>query len=143
MALYLISYDIASKDADEYEALWAHLKKIKAVKILYSEWLTIDEANQASAIYNQLTPFFKQADRMLVQELGMNSAGTSYLSATITLESGSLTLAFDLGADFSISQPCSCPRGAVAPYSPLATLAQRVFLGPSKTLSSAYPVTAS
>jgi len=73
MALYLISYDINEKDKDEYEALWAKLRQMKAVKILYSEWLIADEEDRASAIYNQIAPLTKKADRLLVHEIGMTA----------------------------------------------------------------------
>ena len=74
MALYLISYDIAEKDASEYQGLWDHLRKIGAAKILYSEWLVIGDAGQAAAIYDNIAPLIRQADRLLVQELGQDSA---------------------------------------------------------------------
>jgi len=74
MALYLISYDISQKDAAEYQPLWDLLKKIGAVKILYSEWLVPDEADKAVEIYNKIAPLTKQADRLLVQEIGMNAS---------------------------------------------------------------------
>lgn len=74
MALYLISYDISMKDAAEYQPLWDHLKKIGAVKILYSEWLVAGEGNQAGPIYNEIAPLTRVSDRLLVQELGGNAA---------------------------------------------------------------------
>ena len=74
MALYLISYDISMKDAAEYQTLWDHLKKIGAVKILYSEWLVSGGVNQAAAIYNEIAPLTKLPDRLLVQEITQNAA---------------------------------------------------------------------
>lgn len=74
MALYLISYDINEKDAFEYDRLWEALRNMKAVKILYSEWLKIADAGEASDIYNRLAPLTQSKDRLLVQELGANSA---------------------------------------------------------------------
>ena len=64
MALYLISYDIDEKDKSEYEALWAHLRNIGAVKVLYSEWVV--KGSSASAIYDGIAPFVKLPDRLLV-----------------------------------------------------------------------------
>lgn len=69
MALYLISYDIAEKDAFEYEALWEKLKSIGALKILYSEWVIADENGKAANIYNDIAPLTQQKDRLLVQEI--------------------------------------------------------------------------
>ena len=74
MALYLISYDINEKNRDEYPELWTELKRIQAVKILYSEWITIDEVKQAAHIYERLSPLIKETDRLLVQELLKDSS---------------------------------------------------------------------
>ena len=69
MALYLISYDIAEKDAFEYGPLWEKLREIGATRILYSEWVVNGDAEQASAIYNLLAPLIQIKDRVLVQEV--------------------------------------------------------------------------
>ena len=69
MALYLISYDIKSYDKDEYKALWAKLDDLGAVKILFSEWVLVDEVAQAIPIYNEIAPCTVASDRLLVQEL--------------------------------------------------------------------------
>jgi hypothetical protein len=69
MALYLISYDIVKKDAFEYGPLWAHLEKIGAVKILYSEWVVVRDAGEAEAIYDDIAPLTSLNDRLLVQEV--------------------------------------------------------------------------
>jgi hypothetical protein len=69
MALYLISYDIAEKDAFEYKPLWDQLEQLKAVKILYSEWIMIADAGQASTIYGKVAPLTQKKDRLLVQEV--------------------------------------------------------------------------
>lgn len=69
MALYLVSYDIAEKDAFEYGPLWARLEEMKATKILYSEWLVTGEVGQASAIYHSIAPLTRSNDRLLVQEV--------------------------------------------------------------------------
>jgi hypothetical protein len=55
VALYLISYDINEKDAFEYDGLWAKLKSIGATKILYSEWVVVDEVRKANSIYSNAT----------------------------------------------------------------------------------------
>ena len=69
MALYLISYDIADKDKDEYEALWNKLEELGAEKILYSEWVLVDSVGNATEIYNKIAPLTRQSDRLLVQEV--------------------------------------------------------------------------
>jgi hypothetical protein len=69
VALYLISYDIAEKDAFEYGPLWALLEQMGAVKILYSEWLIEGDVGKASAIYTQVAPKTQLKDRLLVQEV--------------------------------------------------------------------------
>jgi hypothetical protein len=42
VALYLISYDINEEDGFDYDGLWDRLKKLGAVRILYSEWVMED-----------------------------------------------------------------------------------------------------
>ena len=71
MGLYLISYDIAEKDAFEYEGLWGKLKSIGASKILYSEWVVV--GNDATELYDSLAPHIQEKDRLLVQELASNA----------------------------------------------------------------------
>jgi hypothetical protein len=69
MALYLVSYDIADKDRDEYEDLWAKLKELKATKILYSEWVVIRKydpnGNTAHEIYKALSPLISSSGRTI------------------------------------------------------------------------------
>jgi hypothetical protein len=74
MALYLISYDIADKDAFEYQPLWDELKNIGAVRILYSEWVVKGDVNQSANIYEKLAPLTTMKDRLLVQELTNDAA---------------------------------------------------------------------
>lgn len=69
MALYLISYDIAEKDAFEYQPLWDRLEKLNAKRILYSEWVVIAEVGESSSIYSKIAPLTQKKDRLLVQEL--------------------------------------------------------------------------
>jgi hypothetical protein len=69
MALYLISYDIAEKDAFEYESLWAKLKELGAVKILYSEWAVVRPKGSSSDLYQEIAPLTQGKDRLLVQEI--------------------------------------------------------------------------
>jgi hypothetical protein len=69
MALYLISYDIGDKDKFEYEPLWAKLRSLNATKILYSEWVLIDEAGSSAKIYDSILSLTTINDRLLVQEL--------------------------------------------------------------------------
>jgi hypothetical protein len=72
MSLYLISYDIAEKDAWEYDALWKKLEWMGAKKILYSEWVV--RGTSASNVYNELAPLVQKKDRLLVQ--GMTNEAT-------------------------------------------------------------------
>ena len=69
MALYLVSYDITEKDAFEYAGLWALLREMGAVKILYSEWVIAGDTGEATKIYNKIAPKTQMKDRLLVQEL--------------------------------------------------------------------------
>lgn len=74
MAVYLISYDIYEKDAFEYEKLWARLRELGAIKILYSEWLLKDAAGKADDIYAEIAPLTQSKDRLLVQEVTSDAA---------------------------------------------------------------------
>jgi hypothetical protein len=69
MALYLISYDIKSYDKKEYPNLYAKLEQLGGAKILFSEWVLVDEVGQATAIYEEIAPCVVASDRLLVQEL--------------------------------------------------------------------------
>lgn len=71
MPLFLISYDIAEKDAFEYGPLWAKLKEFGAARILYSECIVTGDS--ASEVYNLIGPLTQQKDRILVQEIGRNT----------------------------------------------------------------------
>jgi CRISPR/Cas system-associated endoribonuclease Cas2 len=74
MALYLISYDISEKDAFEYEGLWAKLKELGAVRILYSEWAIDADTGDAATIYDHVAPTIQNKDRLLVQEITKDAA---------------------------------------------------------------------
>jgi hypothetical protein len=65
MPFYLISYDIAEKDAFEYENLWAKLRQMGAKKILYSEWVV--KGTSATDVYDELASLVQKKDRLLVQ----------------------------------------------------------------------------
>lgn len=65
MSLYLVSYDIAEKDAFEYGPLWDKLKEMGAKRILYSEWVV--KGSSSNDIYNDLAPLIQIKDRLLVQ----------------------------------------------------------------------------
>lgn len=67
MALYLVSYDIAERNND-YEPLWAELRGLKAVRILYSEWAT-PFGGTALALVNLLSRHTMKGDRILACEL--------------------------------------------------------------------------
>ncbi len=73
MALYMVSYDIAERDKSEYPQLWETLKRLGATKILYSEWVIVDQEGQSTSIYEEISPCIRQTDRLLVQELGADA----------------------------------------------------------------------
>lgn len=86
MALYLISYDIAEKDAFEYKPLWARLEELGAVKILYSEWAMVADTGQASNIYGQISTLTQIKDRLLVQELTKDARWDKLLASDDTFQ---------------------------------------------------------
>jgi hypothetical protein len=67
MALYLVSYDIAEKNND-YEPLWGELRKLNAVRILYSEWAT-PYGGTAFQLADLLRAHVMRGDRILACEL--------------------------------------------------------------------------
>jgi hypothetical protein len=74
VALYLISYDIRSKNHD-YRSLADRLKQHGAVKILHSEWfLTATTAEAAYTIAEDLNNYIFPGDSLLVQEVGKDVA---------------------------------------------------------------------
>lgn len=81
MALYLISYDINEKDAFEYEGLWAKLRSLGAVRILYSEWAMTADAAQTTPIYDAVASTIQSKDRLLVHELANNATWNKLLLA--------------------------------------------------------------
>jgi hypothetical protein len=74
VALYLISYDINEEDGFDYDGLWDRLKKLGAVRILYSEWVMEDGIGQAGTIYHEIAPKVQEKDRLLVQEVADDAA---------------------------------------------------------------------
>jgi hypothetical protein len=73
MAVYLISYDIAEKDAFEYKGLWEELERLKAVRILYSEWVLASNTTTCGNLYNAVASKTQNKDRLLVVELAKNA----------------------------------------------------------------------
>jgi len=69
MALYLVSYDIAEKDAHEYKPLYDLLNQLGAVRILYSEWVITGDIGLSETLYNQFATIIQDKDRLLVQEM--------------------------------------------------------------------------
>jgi hypothetical protein len=69
MALYLISYDVPERDKDEYKELWNALARIKAVKVLYSDWLVVADVGKSQEIYDAVASKMRLNDKVLVQEV--------------------------------------------------------------------------
>jgi len=66
MAVFLLSYDIAEEDSDEYQPLWDSLKELGGVKTLLSEWY-LDLNNTQDQVYDHFVSFIdKKKDRLLV-----------------------------------------------------------------------------
>lgn len=73
MALYLISYDVRTKNHD-YESLTSRLKSLNAVKILFSEWLLPSiQIGFAKTIFDDLKDRLFPSDSLLVQEVTKDS----------------------------------------------------------------------
>lgn len=87
MAVYLISYDIAEKDAFEYEGLWAELRRIGAVKILYSEWALSHSSTNCTQLYNTLAKKIQDKDKLLVVQLSGGGTWNKLLSSDQVFQS--------------------------------------------------------
>lgn len=72
MALYLVSYDL-DKPGQDYPDLIARLKQFGAQRVLYSEWLMVNNAS-SQAIRDDLLRFMDSNDRLFVAELKNNAA---------------------------------------------------------------------
>jgi hypothetical protein len=55
------------------KGLWNALKAIRAVRILYSEWVVVDNQDRAGAIYDSIASKAQMKDRLLVQEILANA----------------------------------------------------------------------
>lgn len=71
---YLISYDVNEKDSWEYDDLWAELKRLGAVRVLYSEWVCSSRGRSAANIYQTLLSFVQAKDRLLVCSISTDIA---------------------------------------------------------------------
>jgi hypothetical protein len=74
MAIYLISYDIIEKNRDEEPAVLEKLKKMKAVRCLYSEWL-YESASDALVIAEAVATALSEGDRLLVLQISNSAYG--------------------------------------------------------------------
>jgi len=72
MPLYLVSYDIAEKNRDEYQELWDYLGNLGAVKILYSEY-AVPFTEKASGLVDRIKSHLQKGDSLLVCELFDNN----------------------------------------------------------------------
>jgi hypothetical protein len=68
MALYLASYDIREQHQDEYQELWNYFDRLRAVKILYSEY-AVPFNGPAIGLANEINTHLKPKDSLLVCEL--------------------------------------------------------------------------
>ena len=73
---YSISYDLIAPGKN-YDALWAALRNLGAVRILESQWLTSRVETSPLAIANYLLQFMDRNDRIFVTEVPDNYAHRS------------------------------------------------------------------
>jgi hypothetical protein len=85
MALYLISYDIAEKNREEYQELWDYLDGLGSVKILYSEY-AVPFDGLAIDLGKKISPHLKTGDRLFVCELFDNSECSAWKNLMITTD---------------------------------------------------------
>jgi hypothetical protein len=68
MALYLISYDVAEGNVEDYRPLWDLMEELGATRILYSQWV-VQRHNDAMALYNEVKRVLRKGDGLLVNEV--------------------------------------------------------------------------
>jgi hypothetical protein len=68
MPVYLVSYDIAERNREEYQALWDYFDSLQSLKVLYSEY-AVPFATTALDLANKIHPHLKKGDHLLVSEL--------------------------------------------------------------------------
>lgn len=82
MPVFLLSYDIAEIDSDEYQPLWDHLEELGGVKTLLSEWY-LDLDNTQEEVYDHFLPYInKDKDRLLVIEVTKRPSWNKGLKGT-------------------------------------------------------------
>lgn len=79
MAVYLISYDILTKNKQDEENVLAVLRKMRAVQCLYSEWL-LETSVSAMDVARQLEAVMTQGDRLLVIRITRDGALTDVMN---------------------------------------------------------------
>jgi len=84
MSAFLVSYDL-DKPGQDYADLIAALKKVGAVKLLYSQWGLITTST-AVQIRDYLKQFIDGNDRLLVVELSGQVAWYNVMISTDALQ---------------------------------------------------------
>lgn len=80
MKVYLISYDL-DKPGQDYPRIIQELERLRAVKILYSEWIFRSDSS-AEQIRDHLKGFVDSNDMLLVVTLTGEAAWTSLMVTT-------------------------------------------------------------
>ena len=62
---YVISYDLL-KPGQQYEKLWAELERLKAKRVLESQWVMRLSNTSAAKLRNHFKKFVDENDRLLV-----------------------------------------------------------------------------
>ena len=73
MAVYLISYDLKAKPVEEYESLIAYLKRLGALRILYSEWI-VASTESANALCNAVLGHVEPNDHVWTMQITRDTA---------------------------------------------------------------------
>lgn len=70
MPWYMVSYDIAQQDREEYEPLWTYLRtKLSGKKLLKSQWLVFHEGPASEVLKSVHKIAKKPLDRLMVQRM--------------------------------------------------------------------------
>lgn len=70
MPLYLVSYDIAQRNEEDYQPLWDLLKKRNAARILYSQWIVVGSGfHPEKELFDAISPLLHDGDGLLISEI--------------------------------------------------------------------------
>jgi|HubBroStandDraft_6_1064221.scaffolds.fasta_scaffold2099023_1 hypothetical protein len=85
MPLYLVSYDIAESNHEDYQPLWDLLRVRNAHRLLTSQWIVPEAGFDAEKrLYEAILPLMRDGDRLLIARIASGDAKWKHLLLTDT-----------------------------------------------------------